>query len=71
VTFTASPNIFHQGPIQFYMAKVPAGQTAATWDGAGQVWFKTYSEPATVSNNGLAWASLSTYCVRRRNSVEY
>lgn len=53
------------------MAKVPSGQTAATWDGAGQVWFKTYSEPATVSNNGLAWASLSAYCVRRRNSAEY
>ncbi|KAF1913739.1 glycosyl hydrolase family 61-domain-containing protein [Ampelomyces quisqualis] len=59
VTFTASPNIFHQGPIQFYMAKVPAGQTAATWDGAGQVWFKTYSEPAQLLNGGLSWASLN------------
>lgn len=25
------------------MAKVPAGQTAATWDGAGDVWFKIYA----------------------------
>jgi hypothetical protein len=40
VGFKASPNIFHPGPLQFYMAKVPAGQTAATWDGSGNVWFK-------------------------------
>ncbi|EAT92384.1 hypothetical protein HBH56_138170 [Parastagonospora nodorum] len=59
VTFTASPNIFHLGPIQFYMAKVPSGQTAATWDGTGTVWFKTYAEPATVANNQLSWASLN------------
>jgi hypothetical protein len=40
VGFKASPNIFHPGPLQFYMAKVPAGQTLASWNGAGQVWFK-------------------------------
>jgi hypothetical protein len=60
VTFTASPNIFHPGPLQFYMAKVPSGQTAATWDGAGTVWFKTYAEPAIIANGQLSWASLST-----------
>jgi hypothetical protein len=62
VTFTASPNIFHPGPLQFYMAKVPSGQTAATWDGAGTVWFKTYAEPAIIANGQLSWASLSTSC---------
>jgi hypothetical protein len=60
VTFTASPNIFHPGPLQFYMAKVPSGQTAATWDGSGKVWFKTYAEQATVSGGQLSWGSLST-----------
>jgi hypothetical protein len=60
VTFTASPNIFHPGPLQFYMAKVPEGQTAATWDGSGKVWFKTYAEQATIANGQLSWGSLST-----------
>jgi hypothetical protein len=59
VSFKASPNIFHPGPLQFYMAKVPAGKTAANWDGAGQVWFKIYAEKATASNGGLAWASMN------------
>ncbi|KAF4631976.1 hypothetical protein G7Y89_g6156 [Cudoniella acicularis] len=33
---------WHQGPYQVYMAKVPAGSTVQTWDGAGEVWFKVY-----------------------------
>jgi hypothetical protein len=41
------------------MAKVPSGQTAATWDGAGTVWFKTYAEQATIANGQLSWGSLS------------
>lgn len=59
VSFQASPNIFHPGPLQFYMAKVPSGATAATWEGTGSVWFKIYAEKATASNNQLSWASLS------------
>ncbi|OAL06131.1 hypothetical protein IQ06DRAFT_313294 [Phaeosphaeriaceae sp. SRC1lsM3a] len=59
VTFQASPNIFHPGPLQFYMAKVPSGQTAATWDGSGQVWFKTYAEQASVAGGQLSWGSLN------------
>lgn len=61
MSFKASPNIFHPGPLQFYMAKVPSGKTAKDWDGSGQVWFKIYAEKATASNGGLAWASLSEY----------
>ncbi|KAH8676684.1 fungal cellulose binding domain-containing protein, partial [Tricladium varicosporioides] len=41
--FSAKSSITHPGPLQVYMAKVPAGQTAATWDGAGDVWFKIYA----------------------------
>jgi len=61
VGFKASPNIFHPGPLQFYMAKVPAGQTAASWDGSGNVWFKIYAEKATASGGQLSWGSLSMW----------
>lgn len=59
VGFKASPNIFHPGPLQFYMAKVPAGKTAADWDGTGNVWFKIYAEKASVQGGQLSWGSLS------------
>ncbi|ORY08736.1 glycosyl hydrolase family 61-domain-containing protein [Clohesyomyces aquaticus] len=59
VGFKASPNIFHPGPLQFYMAKVPEGQSASTWDGKGQVWFKIYAEQAQKGGSGLSWASLN------------
>jgi hypothetical protein len=35
VGFTAVSSISHPGPLQFYMAKVPSGKTAATFDGSG------------------------------------
>lgn len=47
----------------FYMAKVPDGQTAATFDGAGSVWFKIYEQGATISSAGMAWASQGTFSV--------
>ena len=59
VTFKANQPVFHQGPIQFYMAKVPSGKTAATWDGSGTVWFKIYAEKAIVNNGALTWASMN------------
>jgi len=59
VSFKASPNIFHPGPLQFYMAKVPSGQDLSTWDGKGEVWFKIYAEQAISSGGQLSWASLN------------
>ncbi|KAF2876997.1 glycosyl hydrolase family 61-domain-containing protein [Massariosphaeria phaeospora] len=59
VSFKASPNIFHPGPVQFYMAKVPSGQDVSSWDGSGNVWFKIYAEKATSSGGQLSWASLN------------
>jgi len=56
----ASPNIFHPGALSAYMAKVPAGQTLASWDGSGSVWFKIYQELPTVGSGGMNWASQST-----------
>ncbi|CBX94532.1 similar to glycoside hydrolase family 61 protein [Plenodomus lingam JN3] len=58
VGFTAASSISHPGPLQFYMAKAPEGQTAATFDGSGKVWFKVYSQGATFSpGGGMAFAS--------------
>ncbi len=59
----ASQGVFHPGPIQFYMAKAPEGTNIANWDGAGNVWFKTYSEKPPTSRLGetSAWASGSMY----------
>lgn len=55
----ASDGISHPGPLQFYLAKVPAGQTAATWDGAGANWFKIYEDTITVGQWGqITWPSL-------------
>lgn len=47
-----SQNPYHPGPYQVYMAKVPSGQTAATWQPSGAVWFKIYSAGATGSGTG-------------------
>ncbi|KUJ07736.1 fungal cellulose binding domain-containing protein [Mollisia scopiformis] len=44
VGFTAKADISHPGPMLWYMAKVPEGKTAATWDGSGDVWFKIYQD---------------------------
>ncbi|CAO2657599.1 Nn.00g037250.m01.CDS01 [Neocucurbitaria sp. VM-36] len=57
VGFTAAASISHPGPLQFYLAKVPAGKTADTWDGSGNVWFKIYSQGATFSGGSMTWAS--------------
>ncbi|CAJ2499730.1 Uu.00g025830.m01.CDS01 [Anthostomella pinea] len=35
VGFKSSSTVSHPGVLQFYMAKVPSGQTAASWDGSG------------------------------------
>ncbi|KAK3305586.1 glycoside hydrolase [Chaetomium strumarium] len=58
VTFTVDSNIGHPGPLQFYMAKVPAGQTAATFDGKGAVWFKIYQDgPSGLGTSSITWPS--------------
>ncbi|KAH6679158.1 fungal cellulose binding domain-containing protein [Halenospora varia] len=54
VGFTAAPDIYHPGPLMAYMAKVPAGKTAANWDGSGEVWFKIF-EQGPVFGSALTW----------------
>ncbi|OTB02943.1 glycoside hydrolase family 61 protein [Hypoxylon sp. CI-4A] len=57
VGFTADASVSHPGTLQFYLAKVPAGQTADSWDGSGSVWFKIHSEGPNISPSGLTWPS--------------
>jgi hypothetical protein len=53
VAFKASNTMGHPGPVLFYMAKVPAGQRAASWDASGNVWFKIHEEGATTDASGV------------------
>ncbi|KAI2463130.1 glycoside hydrolase family 61 protein [Annulohypoxylon bovei var. microspora] len=57
VGFTAEASVSHPGTLQFYMAKVPAGQTADSWDGSGAVWFKIFSQGPSIAPSGLTWPS--------------
>ncbi|KAI4867691.1 glycoside hydrolase family 61 protein [Hypoxylon rubiginosum] len=57
VGFTADASVSHPGTLQFYMAKVPTGQKADSWDGSGAVWFKIFSQGPNISPSGLTWPS--------------
>ncbi|KAK2772170.1 hypothetical protein FQN53_004701 [Emmonsiellopsis sp. PD_33] len=63
VQFAVRSSISHPGPLQFYMAKVPDGQSAAAWDGSGEVWFKIYGDGPNFSPGGLTWPSQSATTV--------
>lgn len=58
VSFLVNGNVGHPGPLHFYMAKVPAGKTAATFDGKGAVWFKVYQDgPSGLGTGSIKWPS--------------
>jgi len=57
--FTAKASISHPGPLLVYMAKVPSGQTAKTWDGSGDVWFKIFAQGPNFGAS-LTWPSSGT-----------
>lgn len=60
--WNVDPSIQHPGPTLGYLAKVPAGKTAANWDGSGAVWFKVYEEgPTALNSNGGVWPSSGTH----------
>jgi len=65
VGFTSDPPIYHPGPLQAYMAKVPAGSTAATWDGSGSVWFKIFAQGPKLGGQALSWPSDSRLAYSR------
>ncbi len=54
LNYNAKASISHPGPMAFYIAKVPAGQTAATWDGKGQVWSKIYQDMPKLGGS-MTW----------------
>lgn len=61
ISYNAKASISHPGPMAFYIAKVPAGQTAATWDGKGKVWSKIYQDKPTLGSS-MNWPSQGSYC---------
>ncbi len=68
IGFKANPDIYHPGPLAFYLAKVPAGQTAATFDGSGSVWFKIYEEQPKFGQ-ALSWSSNGKQPCQRNSST--
>ncbi|KAH9896301.1 glycoside hydrolase family 61 protein [Xylariomycetidae sp. FL2044] len=65
VGFRVDGGIQHPGPLQFYMAKAPSGQTAETFTGEGDVWFKIYEDGPTFGSE-ITWpsAGLDTVSVK-------
>ncbi|KAK3935162.1 lytic polysaccharide monooxygenase [Diplogelasinospora grovesii] len=62
IHYISSQQINHPGPTQYYLAKVPEGKTAATWDGSGAVWFKFHTEMPTMDKNKqLTWPGQNEY----------
>ncbi|KAF7300872.1 Lytic polysaccharide monooxygenase [Mycena kentingensis (nom. inval.)] len=60
VGFTVNPPIFHQGVLNVYMAKAPAGTDVASWDGSGQVWFKVFQISATTDGGtSINWPAMN------------
>ncbi|KAH7037795.1 glycoside hydrolase [Microdochium trichocladiopsis] len=59
IRWSASQAVYHPGALSAYMAKVPSGSTAATFNGAGQVWFKVYQDYPTTSQNQYQFPSLN------------
>ncbi|KAF3909522.1 Endoglucanase-4 [Arthrobotrys entomopaga] len=71
VGFTVNPDVYHPGPLLFYMAKVPSGQTAASFDGSGSVWFKIYQNSATITSSSISWPSgMTTVSVTIPSCIE-
>lgn len=60
LNYNAKASISHPGPMAFYIAKVPTGQTAATWDGKGKVWSKIYQDYPTLGGS-MTWPSQGMY----------
>jgi hypothetical protein len=68
--FVANAQVTHFGPVQFYMAKVPAGANINNWDAAGNVWFKVGSIDAKSGAGGAltsgeaTWPAYSKYFIQ-------
>jgi hypothetical protein len=56
VTYHAGQAVYHPGPMSFYMARVPSGQSIESFDGSGAVWFKISHEQPNFGGQ-LTWPS--------------
>ncbi|AEO61305.1 glycoside hydrolase family 61 protein [Thermothelomyces thermophilus ATCC 42464] len=62
IHYISTQQINHPGPTQYYLAKVPPGSSAKTFDGSGAVWFKISTTMPTVdSNKQMFWPGQNTY----------
>lgn len=60
VGFVSHPYaIFHDGPVQFYMARVPQRSQLTTWEPEGPVWFKIGYMGHQVDSRGIVWPAMS------------
>jgi len=57
VGFVATASVSHPGPLSFWLAKAPAGQTADQYDGSGVAWFKIYQDKPGITGQGMTWPS--------------
>ena len=64
IHYVSTQQINHPGPTQYYLAKVPEGESAKTWDGSGAVWFKFHTtEPTIDKNKQMTWPGQSKNCL--------
>ncbi|KAK4245040.1 glycoside hydrolase [Corynascus novoguineensis] len=62
IHYISTQQINHPGPTQYYLAKVPSGSSAKTFDGSGAVWFKiSTTMPTMDSNKQMVWPAQNTY----------
>jgi len=72
IHYVSTQQINHPGPTQYYLARVPAGSSAKTFDGSGAVWFKIATAMPTLDKNKqLVWPAQSMALPRRRTGAEF
>jgi hypothetical protein len=64
VKYNAKSSISHPGPMSFYIAKVPAGESAASWEpGTAKVWSKIYQDMPNIAAGGMSWPTMGAASV--------
>ncbi|KFA56005.1 hypothetical protein S40293_03996 [Stachybotrys chartarum IBT 40293] len=62
VHYISTQQVNHPGPTQYYIAKVPSGQSALTWDGSGAVWSRlSTTKPTVDANRQMTWPGQNEY----------
>lgn len=62
VSYISSQQVNHPGPTQYWIAKVPSGQSASTWDGSGAVWARlSTTKPTVDANKQMHWPGQGKY----------